>query len=54
LFDFRLLQQYPQGNLYCFYKTQEQCHWTAAGIGGLRPESAFAFPDQTARFLTER
>jgi len=20
--------------LYCFYKTQERCQWTASGIGG--------------------
>jgi hypothetical protein len=32
-------QEYPwcvsrEGYLYCFYKTQEQCQWTASGIGG--------------------
>src|ERR1700722_13179575 len=32
-------QEYPwclsrESYLYCFYKTQEQCQWTASGIGG--------------------
>jgi hypothetical protein len=42
-------QEYPwclsrEGYLYCFYKTQEQCQWTASGIGGcaLNPRLLFA------------
>jgi hypothetical protein len=41
-------QEYPwcvsrEGYLYCFYKTQEQCQWTASGIGGcaLNPRCFF-------------
>ena len=34
-------QEYPwcvsrESYLYCFYKTQQQCQWTASGIGGCR------------------
>jgi hypothetical protein len=52
-------QEYPwclsrEGYLYCFYKTQEQCQWTASGHRRLRLESAFAFPEQAARFRRER
>ena len=42
-------QEYPwcvsrESYLYCFYKTQEQCQWTASGIGGcaLNPRLLFA------------
>lgn len=42
-------QEYPwcvsrEGYLYCFYKTQEQCQWTASGIGycALNPRLLFA------------
>src|SRR5258707_13649925 len=41
-------QEYPwcvsrESYLYCFYKTQEQCQWTASGIGGfaLNPRVLF-------------
>jgi Protein of unknown function (DUF3551) len=41
-------QEYPwcvsrESYLYCFYKTQEQCQWTASGIGGcaLNPSLLF-------------
>ena len=41
-------QEYPwcvsrEGYLYCLYKTQQQCQWTAAGIGGctLNPRLLF-------------
>jgi hypothetical protein len=41
-------QEYPwclsrESYLYCFYKTQEQCQWTASGIGGcaLNPRLLF-------------
>src|SRR5260370_8815679 len=42
-------QEYPwclarEGYLYCFYKTQEQCQWTASGIGGSRPDTPLPFP----------
>jgi Protein of unknown function (DUF3551) len=46
-------REYPwcvsrESYLYCFYKTQEQCQWTASGI--LCFEPSFAFPEQAARF----
>jgi hypothetical protein len=41
-------QEYPwcvsrESYLYCFYKTQQQCQWTASGIGGcaLNPRLLF-------------
>jgi hypothetical protein len=41
-------QEYPwcvsrESYLYCFYKTQAQCQWTASGIGGcaLNPRLLF-------------
>jgi hypothetical protein len=42
-------QEYPwclsrEGYLYCFYKTQEQCQWTAAGIGGCALNPRLLFP----------
>jgi hypothetical protein len=42
-------QEYPwcvsrEGNLYCFYKTQEQCQWTASGIGGCALNPRLLFP----------
>jgi hypothetical protein len=33
-----------EGYLYCFYKTQEQCHWTASGIGGCALNPRLLFP----------
>src|SRR5258707_13844407 len=41
-------QEYPwcvsrESYLYCFYKTQEQCQWTASGIGGCAPNSRLPF-----------
>src|SRR6266478_9961125 len=51
-------QEYPwcvsrERYLYCFYKTQEQCQWTASGIGGcaLNPSSLFRnkLSDSSAR-----
>ena len=42
-------QEYPwclsrEGYLYCFYKTQQQCQWTASGIGScaLNPRLLFS------------
>jgi Protein of unknown function (DUF3551) len=42
-------QEYPwcvsrEGYLYCFYKTQEQCQWTASGIGGCALNPRLLFP----------
>jgi hypothetical protein len=42
-------QEYPwcvsrEGYLYCFYKTQEQCQWTASGIGGCASNPRLLFP----------
>jgi hypothetical protein len=41
-----------EGYLYCFYKTQEQCQWTASGIGGcaLNPRLLF----QSSRAILTR
>lgn len=44
-------QEYPwcvsrEGYLYCFYKTQEQCQWTASGIGGRALNPRLLFPDK--------
>lgn len=44
-------QEYPwclarEGYLYCFYKTQEQCQWTASGIGGCALNPRLLFPDK--------
>src|SRR5229473_1953902 len=44
-------QEYPwclsrEGYLYCFYKTQEQCQWTASGIGGCALNPRLLFPNQ--------
>src|SRR2546429_9178337 len=41
-------QEYPwclsrEGYLYCSYKTQQQCQWTASGIGGCAPNSPVLF-----------
>jgi hypothetical protein len=43
------VQEYPwclsrEGYLYCFYKTQEQCQWTASGIGGCALNPRLLFP----------
>jgi hypothetical protein len=43
-------QEYPwcvsrEGYLYCFYKTQEQCQWTA-GIGGCALNPRLLFPNK--------
>jgi hypothetical protein len=42
-------QEYPwcvsrEGYLYCFYKTQEQCQWTASGIGSCALNPRLLFP----------
>ena len=42
-------QEYPwhlarEGYLYCFYKTQEQCQWTASGISGCALNPRLLFP----------
>lgn len=42
-------QEYPwclsrEGYLYCFYTTQEQCQWTASGIGGCALNPRLLFP----------
>jgi Protein of unknown function (DUF3551) len=42
-------QEYPwclsrEGYLYCFYQTQEQCQWTASGIGGCALNPRLLFP----------
>src|ERR1700683_4030786 len=42
-------QEYPwcvsrEGYLYCFYRTQEQCQWTASGIGGCALNPRLLFP----------
>jgi hypothetical protein len=44
-------QEYPgcvsrEGYLYCFYKTQEQCQWTASGIGGCALKPRLLFPNK--------
>jgi Protein of unknown function (DUF3551) len=44
-------QEYPwcvsrEGYLYCFYETQEQCQWTAAGIGGCALNPRLLFPEK--------
>jgi hypothetical protein len=44
-------QEYPwclsrEGYLYCFYKTQEQCQWTASGIGGCALNPRLPFPNK--------
>jgi hypothetical protein len=44
-------QEYPwclsrEGYLYCFYKTQEQCQWTASGIGGCALNPRLLFPSK--------
>jgi hypothetical protein len=43
-------QEYPwcvsrESYLYCFYKTQEQCQWTATGIGGCALNPRLLFPN---------
>jgi Protein of unknown function (DUF3551) len=42
-------QEYPwclsgEGYLYCFYTTQQQCQWTASGIGGCALNPSLLFP----------
>jgi hypothetical protein len=42
-------QEYPwclsrEGYLYCFYQTQQQCQWTAAGGGGCALNPRLLFP----------
>lgn len=44
-------QEYPwclsrEGYLYCFYKTQQQCQWTASGIGGCALNPRLLFPNK--------
>jgi hypothetical protein len=44
-------QEYPwcvsrESYLYCIYKTQEQCRWTASGIGGCALNPRLLFPDK--------
>jgi hypothetical protein len=33
-----------EGYLYCFYRTQQQCQWTASGIGGCALNPRLLFP----------
>jgi len=45
-------QEYPwcvsrESYLYCFYKTQEQCQWTASGIGGCALNPRLLFPNKS-------
>jgi Protein of unknown function (DUF3551) len=44
-------QEYPwclsrEGYLYCFYKTQDQCQWTASAIGGCALNPRLLFPNK--------
>ena len=44
-------QEYPwclsrEGYLYCFYQTQQQCQWTASGIGGCALNPRLLFPEK--------
>ena len=44
-------QEYPwcvsrESYLYCFYKTQEQCQWTASGGGGCALNPRLLFPNK--------
>ncbi len=44
-------QEYPwcvsrEGYLYCFYKTEEQCQWTASGIGYCAVNPRLLFPNK--------
>jgi hypothetical protein len=44
-------QEYPwcvsrESYFYCFYKTQEQCQWTASGIGGCALNTRLLFPNK--------
>jgi Protein of unknown function (DUF3551) len=44
-------REYPwclsrESYLYCFYKTQEQCQWTASGIGGCALNPRLLFPNK--------
>ena len=44
-------QEYPwclsrEGYLTCFYETQEQCQWTASGIGGCALNPRLLFPNK--------
>src|ERR1700730_8283714 len=44
-------QEYPwcvsrESYLYCFYKTQEQCQWTASGMGGCALNPRLLFPNK--------
>jgi Protein of unknown function (DUF3551) len=44
-------QEYPwclsrESYLYCFYQTQEQCQWTASGIGGCALNPRLLFPNK--------
>jgi Protein of unknown function (DUF3551) len=44
-------QEYPwcvsrESYLDCFYETQEQCQWTASGIGGCALNPRLLFPNK--------
>jgi hypothetical protein len=44
-------QEYPwclsrEGYLCCFYQTQQQCQWTASGIGGCALNPRLLFPNK--------
>jgi Protein of unknown function (DUF3551) len=44
-------QEYPwcvsrESYLYCFYEAQEQCQWTASGIGGCALNPRLLFPNK--------
>jgi hypothetical protein len=48
-------QEYPwcvsrESYLYCFYKTQEQCQWTASGGGGCALNPRLLFPNKPRDF----
>ena len=44
-------QEYPwcvsrEGSLYCFYKTEQQCKWTASGMSGCEKNPRLLFPEK--------
>lgn len=44
-------QEYPwclsrEGYLYCIYKTEQQCKWTASGMSGCEKNPRLLFPEK--------
>jgi hypothetical protein len=44
-------QEYPwcvsrEGSLYCFYKTEQQCKWTASSMSGCEKNPRLLFPEK--------